>query len=71
MGRGVNDWDCVNADPDLTSDLGYECVELEFRLAHGRGIDFVVVVPADPMPFGDDAYVVTTTDVVCDLEHMV
>jgi len=64
-------WTRVSRDPDPEADLGYECVELDFRRTPGSTEEFVVVVPADASVFDDEAYVISTGDGVCDLERMV
>jgi hypothetical protein len=64
-------WSRAPRDPDARSDLGYRCVDLQFRRTPGGTDGVVLVVPVDPAPFAPESYLVVPTDVVCDLERMV
>ena len=68
---GRCDWARLTRDPDPEADLGYECVDLDFRRTSGGTDEFVVVVPIDASAFDEEAYMISTGDGVCDLERMV
>jgi len=63
------EWERASADPEA-SDLGYDLDEWEAIEARTAESDCLMFLPTDEALLKDNAFVVATTDVVCDLlEH--
>lgn len=62
-----NTWSRVSADPDPHGDLEYQMVELD--VIHVEGSESVVVLPNEADMLRENAFLVTTEDDLCELEH--
>ncbi len=61
-------WETVPEDPDLAEDLGYLLMELEF-ISSATGRDQVIVLPKDESLLKEDAFLVTDTSGIVDLNQ--
>lgn len=61
-------WESVPEDPDLAEDLGYLLMELEF-ISSATGRDQVIVLPKDESLLKEDAFLVTDTSGIAELDE--
>lgn len=61
-------WESVPENPDLAEDLGYLLLELEF-ISSATGRDQVIVLPKDETLLKEDAFLVTDSSGIADLDE--
>lgn len=61
-------WEEVSDNPDLARDLGYLLLELEV-IASNTGQDQVIILPKDESLLKEDAFIVSASDDIVELER--
>lgn len=69
-GGQTPDWQDAPEDPDPSSDLGYEAVELDVISTNADGSPRVLVLPTDEEMLAEDAFMIVDEDSVRGLESM-
>ena len=69
MRRPLNryDWERLPADPDPTTDLGYDVADWDAFEAGDAGTGYRMYLPRDPELLRDEAFVIAHERIVCDL----
>jgi hypothetical protein len=65
------DWTDVSPDPDPSTDLEYDLIELDVIETDAGGRPQVLVLPEDENMLREDAFMVVEESGICDLETMV